>query len=519
MSTKSVIYARFSSSAQREESIDTQIRECLAYAQKHDMVVVNVYQDKAKSGRTANRPSFQKMIKDSENHTFDAVLLYTLDRFARNRFDAAYYKAKLKDNGVKVHYVKQDIGDGPESILLESMMEGYAEYYSASLSRAVKAGLEENAIHCVFTGGKIPYGFYVDENHKLAIQEDEAAIIRRAYEQYANGMSKTEIANYNNSRGYRTRSGKKFSEGFFNRILQSEKYRGVYLYSTFRTEGGIPAIIDERLWNRCQLRRHEVRKVRSKYKAKEIYLLTPNVYCGCCGANMYGESGTSRNGKIHTYYKCISKKKHRQECSKRNERKDELEDVVIGLIEEHLLTDENVRWIAETCVGMIDNEQKNDPERIALERNIAEKEKALQNGWKAVENGYNSMEYFERLKQLEEDKKELEKQLAVLKANDIPLTVDDIILFLETIKKRPEEFPDYRRFLCDTLINRVVLTDTSDGTQITIICNVTDKQKTPEPCGSDVKQLVDWCTEHPNTLTEHRHPLVVAFGGYYKADH
>ena len=101
--TKAVIYARFSSSAQREESIDTQIRECQVYAKKHGMTVINVYQDKAKSGRTANRPSFQRMIRDSESKTFDAVLLYTIDRFARNRFDAAYYKAKLKENGVKVY--------------------------------------------------------------------------------------------------------------------------------------------------------------------------------------------------------------------------------------------------------------------------------------------------------------------------------------------------------------------------------------------------------------------------------
>lgn len=513
---KAVIYARFSSSAQREESIDTQIRECMAYARKHDMTVVNVYQDKAKSGRTANRPSFQKMIKDSENKGFDAVLLYTLDRFARNRFDAAYYKAKLKENGVKVHYVKQDIGDGPESILLESMMEGYAEYYSASLSRAVKAGLEENAIHCIFAGGKIPYGFYVDENRKLAIQEDEATIVRRAYQQYADGMSKTEIANYNNSRGYRTRNGKKFNGEFFDRIFKSEKYRGVYLHGTFRTEGGIPAIIDNQLWERCQLRRREVQKVRSKYKAKDIYLLTPNIYCGVCGDHMYGESGTSRNGTVYTYYKCISKKKHRCECTKRNEHKDEIEDAVIKLIEKNLLTDENVRWIAERCVEQISKEQKNDPERIALQKSIAELEKALRNGWKAVENGYNSVQYFERLNQYEQEKKELQEKLDVLEANDIPLTVDDIILFMETIRNRPEVFPDYRRFLCDTLINKVILNDLSEGTQITVICNVTDKQKTPEPSGSDVGHLVDWCAEHPNTLRELRHPLAVAFGGYYR---
>lgn len=512
---KAVIYARFSSSAQREESIDTQIRECMAYARKHDMTVINVYQDKAKSGRTANRPSFQKMIRDSDNRGFEAVLLYTLDRFARNRFDAAYYKAKLKENGVKVYYVKQDLGDGPESILLESLMEGYAEYYSASLSRAVKAGLEENAIHCIFAGGKIPYGFYIDENRKLAIQEDEAEIIRRAYQQYADGYSKTEIAHYNNARGFRTRSGKRFSGEFFDRILKSEKYKGVYIHSKYRTEGGIPAIIDDALWERVQLRRREVHKVRGKYKAKDIYLLTPNIYCGCCGAHMYGESGTSRNGELHTYYKCISKKKHRAVCSKRNERKTEIEDAVIKLIESNLLTDENVRRIAERCVELIRKDQKDDPERIALQKRIAEIEKALMNGWKAVESGYSSPQFFERLNGYEEEKKDIQGKLDILEANDIPLTVDDIILFLKTVRDKPEVFPDYRRFICDTMINKVILTDAEEGTQITVVCNIQDKQKTPELECSDVNQLVDWCTEHPNTVRIFCHPLVVAVGGYY----
>lgn len=396
------------------------------------------------------------------------------------------------------------------------MMEGYAEYYSASLSRAVKAGLEENAIHCIFAGGKIPYGFYIDDNRKLAIKTDEAEIIRRAYQQYADGMSKTEIANYNNSRGFRNRSGKRFNGEFFDRIFKSEKYKGVYLHGKFRTENGIPAIIDEALWDRVQLRRREVHKVRSKYKAKDIYLLTPNIFCGCCGDHMYGESGTSRNGEVHTYYKCISKKKHRCVCTKRNERKADLEDTVIRLIEENLLTDENIAWIAQRCVELIAKEQVNDPERIAIKNSLIEIEKALQNGWKAVENGYNSVQFFERLNQYESEKKELEDKLAVLEANDIPLTAEDIILFMETVRNRPEIFPDYRRFLCDTLIHKIIVKDLDEGTQVTIICNVQDKQKTPELCGSDVSHLVDWCTEHPNTLIEHRHPLVVAFGGYYK---
>lgn len=104
---------------------------------KNDMTVINEYCDRAISGKTDNRPSFQRLIKDSEKGQFDAVIMYTLDRFARNRYDSAIYKAKLKKNGVKIFYAKQPMPDTPEGIILESVLEGYAEYYSENLSRNI----------------------------------------------------------------------------------------------------------------------------------------------------------------------------------------------------------------------------------------------------------------------------------------------------------------------------------------------------------------------------------------------
>ena len=73
--------------------------------------------------------------------------MYTLDRFARNRYDSAIYKAKLKRNGVKIFYAKQPMPDTPEGIILESVLEGYAEYYSENLARSIKRGMKENALH------------------------------------------------------------------------------------------------------------------------------------------------------------------------------------------------------------------------------------------------------------------------------------------------------------------------------------------------------------------------------------
>lgn len=135
-----VIYARYSSDSQREESIEGQIRECREYAERNNMTIVGTYIDRALSAKTADRPEFQRMIKDSAKELFEIVLVWKLDRFSRDRYDSAHYKHILKKNGVKVVSVKENISDGPEGIILESMLEGYAEYYSAELSQKYGGG-------------------------------------------------------------------------------------------------------------------------------------------------------------------------------------------------------------------------------------------------------------------------------------------------------------------------------------------------------------------------------------------
>ena len=113
---KAIIYARYSSDNQREESIEGQIRECMEFAERNGIVVFGTYIDRALSAKTDNRPEFQRMIKDSYRKLFDTVLVWKLDRFARNRYDSAYYKNILKKNGVKVISAKEYISDGPEGV-------------------------------------------------------------------------------------------------------------------------------------------------------------------------------------------------------------------------------------------------------------------------------------------------------------------------------------------------------------------------------------------------------------------
>ena len=159
-----VIYARYSSDNQREESIEGQLRECQAFAESNDMIIVDTYIDRALSAKTDNRPDFQRMIKDSASGTFDIVIVWKLDRFARNRYDSAHYKSVLQKNGVKVVSATEKISQTSEGILLESLLEGMAEYYSAELAEKVTRGLTENALKCKYNGGTLPIGYTTDEN-------------------------------------------------------------------------------------------------------------------------------------------------------------------------------------------------------------------------------------------------------------------------------------------------------------------------------------------------------------------
>ena len=226
------LYARFSSDNQRTESIDAQIRAMKKHCQHEHWQVVATYVDEAKSATTDKRPQFQQMIADSAKGTFDIVLVHKLDRFSRNRYDSAIYKKRLKKNQVRLCSVLERIDDNsPESILMESLLDGLNEYYSKNLSRETRKGLTENALQGKSTGGCPPVGFDFDKNNHLVINEHEAEAIRAIFEMYANGYGYTDILNFLHENGYKTKRGTPFLKTSLVTILANEKYAGVYVYN------------------------------------------------------------------------------------------------------------------------------------------------------------------------------------------------------------------------------------------------------------------------------------------------
>ena len=251
---RGVIYARYSSTGQREESVEGQLRECKAFAERKGITIVGSFVDRAISGREAeNRLEFQRMIKDSEKGIFDVIIVWKLDRFARNRYDSAHYKATLRKNGVKVISATEAISEGAEGILLESLLEGLAEYYSVELGVKVSRGLTENALKTRHNGGIIPYGLMVNEEQQYQPDPLTAPAVREIFERYAAGDSVADIRESLSQRGIKTKTGG--SQLNFNSIrnmLQNRKYLGEYRYGETIVSGAYPAVVTQELFDRAQ---------------------------------------------------------------------------------------------------------------------------------------------------------------------------------------------------------------------------------------------------------------------------
>ena len=232
-----VIYARFSSHSQTEQSIEGQLKVCNEYAAANNYVVVGEYIDRAQSGTTDNRSEFQRMIADSDRHTFEGVLVYQLDRFARNRYDSAINKAKLKKNGVRVLSAKENISDDASGILVEGVLESMAEYYSVELSQKIHRGMQINAQKCLSNGSNPGLGYKVDSERRFYVDEDEAKIVREIFHRYASGETVADIIRDLNSRKITTSLGREFNKNSLHRLLRNRRYIGMFIYKGEETPG------------------------------------------------------------------------------------------------------------------------------------------------------------------------------------------------------------------------------------------------------------------------------------------
>lgn len=391
---------------------------------------------------------------------------WKLDRFARNRYDSAFYRYTLRKNGVKIISVKENISDGPEGIILESMIEGMAEYYSANLSQNVKRGFRENALQGKWNGGSVPLGYKVVD-HRLTIDSETAPIITLAFQLCAEGKTAKEVYKYLKDKQIRRPNGKEIAYNSILHMLANRTYIGEYNHSGIVLEDAIPAIIDKSTFDKVQstLQKHSIAP--SSYKSENEYLLTTHLYCGECGALMTAYSGTSKNRKTYRYYICNRARKHL--CDKHKVDKESIENLVVSKTIEFLQKDEVIDRLAELLFDLQYEENTILP---ALEKQLGEKKKEIDNIVKAIQKGVASDTLLERLNELEAQKKALEEQIIKEKITSPLFTKEQFKMALCNFRKIDTTTKEGKAKLIDTFIDRIYLYDD----HLKIIYNLNGKE-------------------------------------------
>lgn len=429
---KAVAYARFSSDNQRDESIDAQLRAINEYAEKNNYEITEHYIDRARSATTAERPEFLRMIKDSADRTFDVVIVHKLDRFARNRYDSAKFKYDLKKNGVMVISVLENIDGSPESVILEGVVEAFAEYYSKNLSRETKKGLKENALKGVHNGGTPPLGYTIDPNtKKLVVVPAEAEAVRIIFKNTINGVGYTETIYQLNELGYKTKSGRPFGKNSIFSILKNEKYIGRYVYGKVREtlcgttepplviENNHEAIISQEDFDKVQVimgtRKHH--KTKSNAVLKENYLLSGIIKCGSCGASYSGNRHrSSRDKKFHVTYRCCNKHSHTNiVCRNKEVNKPKLETIVLKLLADLVFSPEQLARVKEEFTSYVAATEGDHIGLLqALEKEFSAADKKKQNLINVIASTGNTS-LVDALNKVEFDQDVLKQQISSLK--------------------------------------------------------------------------------------------------------
>lgn len=455
-----VIYARYSSHGQNEQTIEGQVRVCREYAQHHKLKVVNIYIDKHKTGTDVNRPQFQKMIADSATGAFQYVIVYMIDRFARNRYYSTIYNFQLMQNDVKLVSATENISESEEGEFYQMFLEWNAEKYSKRLSKRVKEGMTTSVQNGTFTGGTLIFGYKKDGKH-VVIDEPAAEVVRYFFSEYAKGVSKKEIAEALNARGERYHHGKPWRGRDFDKMLVNAKYTGTFYFGGRLCTNTYPPIIDRTTFDEVQRRLRQNKYFSGANSAKITYLLQGKLFCGHCGASMIADGGTGKLGTKYHYYACSNRKK-RHSCTKSNESKDFLEWYATEQTVAYLSDPRRVSIIADDVIAYYEARTSNaEIKRIASERVRVQKE--IDNAVSLLVSGVSP----EVVKALDTKIVELktllndltERQATLELEQGLKVTKADICAFVEEFIKGDLTDKDFQKRIIDNLVRAMYIYD------------------------------------------------------------
>ena len=429
---KVAIYARVSSEKQDIDlSISAQLKALREYASRNDHTVVKEYVDEAESGRSIDRPGFKQMVATARQKPapFEAILVWKLSRFARNREDSIIYKSLLRKQGVQVISINEPLEDTPSGRLLEGIIEVIDEFYSANLSQDVTRGMRESASRGFYPGGPPPYGYKrvkVQDGSvqrvKLEPDPTTAPVVERIFRECLAGKGLIEIARGLNHDGLITRKKNQWSKTAVHKVLKNEAHTGVLIWDRqklrklnndlppIRVENAWAPIIDRESFEQVQTKLGtRAPKITHPRVVHSEYILSGLMRCKSCNAAMIGHA--VKSGKFF-YYMCgNARRRGRGLCKTPLLPKDRIEGFVVDRIKRYILTEENL----EDVVRLTNEElaQTCDDERDKIDiinAEIAEVDSRLGKLYDALETGeFKGGELGPRIKALFEKKEQLQQ--------------------------------------------------------------------------------------------------------------
>lgn len=411
------IYARVSTTRQAETdlSIPDQIAQVEGYAKRHGYLVVNTYVEPGASATDDKRPAFQQMLADaqSEPRPFDAIIVHSYSRFFRDAFELEFNVRRLRKREIKLIAITQDFGDDPMAEMIRKIVAVFDEHSSKENGKHTKRAMKENARRG-FHNGRPPFGYrHVAtgeignkgrEKKRLDIEPSEAAVIRRIFDLYIDGLNGHElgmssIAQYLNSRGMQRR-GKPWRIQTVDLALSSPIYRGEYVFNQRSgkdrkrnpedeiVRSQVPAIVDQRTYDFAAVRRRARRpSAAPARRLTSARLLSGMLTCGCCGAGMVISSGTSKGGKVHSYYTCQTKlSRGSSACPSKRLPVTPLETLVLTAFAERVLSPDRLKAILTELEKLQAHGSMDEQARLReLQARLKEKDEALTNLMEAIE--------------------------------------------------------------------------------------------------------------------------------------
>ena len=497
-----VVYARYSSQGQNEQSIDGQLRVCKEFAENKGLNVAKVYIDKAKSAWTESekRVEFQKMLNEAESGGFKYIIVYKFDRFSRSRIDSMMYKAQLrKKHGIRVISATEPVSDDEGGEIYEMFLEWNDEKYSQRLSKRVRDGLDTSVANGTFCGGYLNYGYKIELEptgkagkfiKRVAINEDEAQIVRYVFEQYDKGVEKKDIAKALNEQGHRFK-GKPFLGRYFDKFIVNEKYTGEFKFGGRVSTNMFPAIIDKALFKRVQERLNK-----NKYfaggtaTARVPYLLTGKIFCGHCETDMVSD-GSNKKTMQYRYYSC--KKKKKDLCDKKREAKDFLENYVVECVREFLSDEANVEMAVNDTLNYYDKRTGEDSLR-SIDMQIVKTKKEVEELADAFVKAKSSL-LQETIEKKMNDYETLLDDLLTQKAKleierGFKIDKKSMMNFIADILAGDPNDKEYQRSVIDNLVWAVYVSDDDTICRLNMRCsqNVVGGETV---CYNDIRLSVD----------------------------